>query len=193
MWLHLSLLPLVFGGPTLAQVPAESPVNHESVNHDATVAYNGIMCDNNTLFSAIPQGKQSRLVAFKGNRDYERILLGFDLPQRALVKCVLLIPKPVDNASADGSYNFTISLTDNDWDEATVSGRTKAMASTEIARVVVDSSDNQKEPVPVDITQACHASRDRLSLFIDTSFPMIVFNSIESGSADIFAIEYACA
>jgi hypothetical protein len=192
MWLHLMFVPIVFGAPALAQFP-ESPVNHESVNHDATVAYNGIMCDNDTLCSAIPQGQQGRLVAFKGNRDYERILLGFDLPQRALVKCVLLIPKPIDNASADGSYSLTVSLTDNDWDEVTVSGRTKAIASSEIARVVVDSSDSQEMAVPVDITQACQASRDKLSLFIDTSFPMIVFNSIESGSADIFAIEYTFA
>ncbi|KAJ2757492.1 hypothetical protein IWQ56_006253, partial [Coemansia nantahalensis] len=101
------------------------------VARDATVAYNGITCDNNVPCNSIPHGSEPTVLSFKGNRDYERILLGFDLPATTPKKCVLHIPKPAEG----DSYNLAVVSTDSNWDEATVTGANKDIAGKRIATV----------------------------------------------------------
>ncbi|KAJ2851662.1 hypothetical protein IWW36_000985 [Coemansia brasiliensis] len=156
------------------------------VTRDATVGFNGIMCNNDTVpCSSIPQGLQNTLMSFRGNRDYERILLGFDLPLNNVQKCILHIPPPTE-AAAD-TTEVTVSTTDNIWDEATVNGFTKPLNADRVAAANV----TKENGAVVDITHACaNASNHKLSLFVDTTSSMITFNSLQSGSSDVFVLEY---
>ncbi|KAI8320528.1 hypothetical protein GQ54DRAFT_298560 [Martensiomyces pterosporus] len=173
-----------------ASVPfAQASTANLRVSRDSTVSFNGIMCNNNTVpCSSIPLGLQTKLTTFKGNRDYERVLLGFDLPTNHPSRCILRIPRPIDAASTE--YALTATITDNIWDEATVSGYNKQNAGKQIASLNVTAA----KPLPgaLDITAACLAAQNgKLSLFVDTSFPLVSFNSIQSGSPDIFYLDYS--
>ncbi|PIA14577.1 hypothetical protein COEREDRAFT_82613 [Coemansia reversa NRRL 1564] len=162
--------------------------NTESVRvaRDATVAFNGIMCDNDIPCSSIPHGMEDKLLSFRGNRDYERILLGFDLPAGETAKsCVLRIPPPLEIPG--DSYELTVATTDNNWEEATVNGKTKSLDGERIGSV----SGTNGQGTSVDITEACKKATDgKLSLFVDTARQMVTFNSIQSGSSDIFSIDF---
>ncbi|KAJ2715323.1 hypothetical protein H4R19_001269 [Coemansia spiralis] len=153
------------------------------VARDATVAYNGQMCQSSTgsvPCNSIPQGLDRTLLSFKGNRDYERILLGFDLPPTLPSKCILHIPAAVDGAQ----YNLTVSATDNNWDEATVAGANKDIYGFQVAAV-------EWPATAVDIKYACDESiGNKLSLFVDTVAYGVTFNSLQSGSNDVFMLEY---
>ncbi|KAJ1953056.1 hypothetical protein EC988_003212 [Linderina pennispora] len=144
-------------------------------------------CDNNIPCNSIPFGLDKALTAFRGNRDFERVLLGFDLPTtKPISKCVLKIPTPIEVATT-GEYTLTAIVTDNNWNETAVAGANKDMSGTQVgsAKVVAGQA-----PGDIDVTSACqNAKDDKLSLFIDTSFPMVRFNSIQSGSPAIFSLD----
>ncbi|KAJ1722358.1 hypothetical protein LPJ53_003226 [Coemansia erecta] len=175
----------------LALVPAivfaDSTVNLR-VARDATVAFNGILCANDTIpCSSLRFGLDSKLLTFRGNRDYERVLLGFDLPTNKPKKCVLRIPKPLEKASENG-YALTVSTTDSFWDEATVSGYTKKLDGAQVGSANVTSNDAVGT---VDVTAVCaNATNYKISLFVDTENSMITFNSLQSGSSDVFTLDY---
>ncbi|KAJ1671790.1 hypothetical protein GGF44_002602 [Coemansia sp. RSA 1694] len=160
------------------------------VARDATISYNGILCNYDTVpCTAIPFGLQNKVTTFRGNRDFERVLLGFDLPTNAPTKCVLRIPKPVDNNGPNApGFALTVSSTDNVWDEASVSGYNKKIDGTLIGSVNVTAP---QDTASIDVTAACaNASNYKISLFVDTSFPLISFNSLQSGSKDVFTLDY---
>ncbi|KAJ2807896.1 hypothetical protein H4R20_001090 [Coemansia guatemalensis] len=156
------------------------------VARDATVAFNGILCENDIPCSSIPHGEEDKLLSFRGNRDYERILLGFDLPAgETATSCVLRIPAPLEIAG--DSYELTVAITDNNWEEATVNGQTKSLDGERIG----SASGANGQGASVDITEACRKVADgKLSLFVDTSQQMISFNSLQSGSSDTFSIDF---
>ncbi|KAJ2726672.1 hypothetical protein GGI07_000395 [Coemansia sp. Benny D115] len=166
---------------------AASTVNLR-VNRDATVSFNGILCNNDTVpCSSIPQGLQNKVTTFKGNRDYTRILLGFDLPTNAPTKCVLKVPKAIDVAATDG-YQLTVTVTDDTWDEATVSGYTKRLDGTSVGSVNVTTSTGTGS---LDVTDSCKKAKNlKLSFFLDTNSSLISFNSIQSGNPDVFTLDY---
>ncbi|KAJ1833847.1 hypothetical protein IWW55_004403 [Coemansia sp. RSA 2706] len=170
----------------LAAVAAADSTTSLRVARDATVAFNGIMCNNDTVpCSSLAQGLQNTVVTFRGNRDYERVLLGFDLPLNAPKKCVLRIPKPAE--STGDSVEVTVAATDSVWDEATVSGYNKKLDGTQVGTAAVSKS----EGGTLDVTEACaNASNHKLSLFVDTTGSMITFNSVQSGSGDVFVLDY---
>ncbi|KAJ1944088.1 hypothetical protein GGF37_002355 [Kickxella alabastrina] len=157
------------------------------VSRDASVSFNGILCQNDTVpCSSVPLGLQTKLVAFKGNRDYSRILLGFDLPLDSVKKCVLQVPAPIDIAGP--GYSLTASVTDDFWDEATVSGFTKKIDGTPVGSTNVTG----RVASEIDVTSACVGAKNhKLSLFVDTSFPLVAFNSIQSGNSDVFKLDYS--
>ncbi|KAG0342417.1 hypothetical protein BG000_004714 [Podila horticola] len=158
------------------------------VARDATVAFNGIMCGRIPC-SSIPQGLNKDLVTFKGNRDYERILLGFDLPANPISKCVLKIPYPIEFKTT-GEYILTATVTDNDWEERTVVGTNKKNDGMQVGSVKVQA---HQKPGDIDVTSACQRAKGgKLSLFVDTDFSMTRFNSIESKSPDIFSLDVIC-
>ncbi|KAJ2817015.1 hypothetical protein FBU31_006374, partial [Coemansia sp. 'formosensis'] len=71
-------LPLALGASTV----------NLRVARDSTISYNGILCNYDTApCSAIPHGQENKVTASRGNRDSERILLGFDLPTNKPTKC----------------------------------------------------------------------------------------------------------
>ncbi|KAJ2779146.1 hypothetical protein H4R18_004177 [Coemansia javaensis] len=150
------------------------------VERDATVSYNGMTCGA-VPCESIPLGMESTVVSFRGNRDYRRILLGFDVPRDPPASCSLMIPRPVEGAD----YKLAVVETDSNWDEATVSGATKSIDGTRIATVSAPDAS-------VDITDACRrAAGKRLSLFVNTEAQGVTFNSRQSGKDDVFAIQYA--
>ncbi|KAJ2844695.1 hypothetical protein J3B02_004893, partial [Coemansia erecta] len=78
------------------------------VSRDATVSFNGIQCANDTVpCSSLRYGLDAKLLSFRGNRDYERILLGFDLPINQAKRCILHVPPPIEPTS--GGYAVTVS------------------------------------------------------------------------------------
>ncbi|KAJ2032295.1 hypothetical protein IWW57_000293 [Coemansia sp. S610] len=178
--LAAAALPLALGASTV----------NLRVARDATVSYNGIMCSYDTVpCNAIPFGLQNKVTTFRGNRDFSRVLLGFDLPTNKPTKCVLRVPKPVDNngPSAPG-FALTVSNTDNVWDEASVCGYNKKIDGTVVGSVNVTAP---QETGSVDVTAACtNATNYKISLFVDTSFPLIAFNSLQSGHKDVFTLDY---
>ncbi|KAJ2658718.1 hypothetical protein IWW48_003866 [Coemansia sp. RSA 1200] len=155
------------------------------ISRDATVSFNGILCQNDTVpCSSIPRGLDSSVIAFKGNRDYSRILVGFDLPTNKPSKCVLRIPP----ATSDGGYQLTVARTDDVWEEATVNGYTKRLDGTIVGSA---NSTDSSAPGSLDVTSVCDGSTSRrLSFFVDTDRAMVTFNSLQSGSPDIFTLDY---
>ncbi|KAJ1998099.1 hypothetical protein H4R26_005585, partial [Coemansia thaxteri] len=61
--------------------------------------------------------------------------------------------------------------------------------STQIGSLNVTTPDGTGT---IDITAACDkaAAGHKISVFVDTAFPMLSFNSIQSGSADVFTLDY---
>ncbi|KAJ2715322.1 hypothetical protein H4R19_001268 [Coemansia spiralis] len=154
------------------------------VARDATVAYNTRMCQSSTgtvPCNSMPQGQQIMVQSFKYKGDYERILLGFDLPPVPLRTCILHIPA----AMGGDEYNLTVSATDNNWEEATVSGANKDIAGVQVAAVEWPAS-------AVDIKLACdQATGNKLSLFVDTVVDdAVAFYSLQSGRNDVFMLQY---
>ncbi|KAJ2628387.1 hypothetical protein H4R22_003915, partial [Coemansia sp. RSA 1290] len=112
-----------------------------------------------------------------------RILLGFDLPLNTVQKCVLHIPPPTE--AATDTTGVTVSVTDNIWDEATVNGYTKRLDAERVAEANV----TKENGAVVDITSACaNANNHKLSVFVDTTSSMLTFNSLQSGSSDVFVL-----
>ncbi|KAI7821427.1 hypothetical protein BX661DRAFT_207544 [Kickxella alabastrina] len=113
-------------------------------------------------------------------------LLGFDLPLDSVKKCVLQVPAPIDIAGP--GYSLTASVTDDFWDEATVSGFTKKIDGTPVGSTNVTG----RVASEIDVTSACVGAKNhKLSLFVDTSFPLVAFNSIQSGNSDVFKLDYS--
>ncbi|KAJ2119616.1 hypothetical protein IWW56_001620 [Coemansia sp. RSA 2131] len=167
----------------LAVAAGESTVSLR-VARDATVSFNGIQCNNDTVpCSSIPRGLDNKLMSFRGNRDYERVLLGFDLPLNAPTKCVLRVPKPIDNS---GDVSLTVATTDSVWEEATVNGYTKRLNGEQVGSLTATNGGE------LDVTDACaRAVNHKLSLFVDTAGAMVTFNSLQSGSGDVFVLDYS--
>ncbi|KAJ1726041.1 hypothetical protein LPJ61_005462 [Coemansia biformis] len=171
------LVAIACGLAALATVSAETV----RVARDATIMYNGMMCNDDTVrCDSIPRGLDTNLVSFRGNRDYERVLLGFDLPATTPKKCILRVPKPQD----DSEYKLMVVVTDNNWEEATVCGANKANEGQEIGSV-------DSPGTTVDVSEACRNAKDqKLSLFVTTESSMVTFSSLQSGSNDVFELEY---
>ncbi|KAJ2571668.1 hypothetical protein GGH19_004858 [Coemansia sp. RSA 1807] len=167
----------------LAVAAAESTVNLR-VARDASVSFNGIQCNYDTVpCSSIPRGLDNKLTAFRGNRDYGRVLLGFDLPLNAPTKCVLRVPKPIENS---GDVSLTVASTDSIWEESTVNGYTKRIDGEQVGSLEATNGGE------LDVTDACaRAVNHKLSLFVDTAGGMVTFNSLQSGSADVFVLDYS--
>ncbi|KAJ2716613.1 hypothetical protein H4R19_000545 [Coemansia spiralis] len=120
------------------------------LSRDATAAYSTQTCQSNTG---------------TGNRDYECILLGFDLPPTLPRKCVLRIPAVVGGAQ----YNLTVSATDNSWDEAIVAGANKAIASFQVAAA-------EWSATAMDIKYTCDKSiGNKLGLFVNMAAYGVAF------------------
>ncbi|KAJ1959091.1 hypothetical protein GGI12_004524 [Dipsacomyces acuminosporus] len=148
---------------------------------DATVSYNTFQLADGRFESLVPKGKLNTLVSFKGNRDYERVLLGFDMPAAVtdpscISKCVLRVPVP--SSAPDQDYSLTAFAVNNAWEEDSVNAATKLSIIKEVGSVNIPKGTN---PGDIDVTDACKtASAGKLSLFIDTSQPFVAFNSRES-------------
>ncbi|KAJ2696418.1 hypothetical protein FB645_006204 [Coemansia sp. IMI 203386] len=157
------------------------------VARDATISFNGILCANDTIpCSSLKYGLDTKLLSFRGNRDYERVLLGFDLPLNPVQKCILRVPPPLE--SAQDGYALTVSVTDDFWDEASVNGYTKKIDGTQLGSVNVT---DVKDAGTLDITEACkQAKNHKLSLWVDTQSSMVSFNSLQSGSPDVFVLDF---
>ncbi|KAI9504844.1 hypothetical protein GGI25_004182 [Coemansia spiralis] len=164
----------------LLSTPSDACTVSLRVARDATVSFNGIQCNNNTVpCSSIPLGLDNTLTSFKGNRDYRRILLGFDLPTNAPTGCVLRIPNTQDGLPVD----VAVVRTDDTWDEQTVSGYTKRLDGSVVGSTTTGS---------LDVTGACKdAVNHKLSFFVDTNKDMVTFNSVQSGSPAVFSLDYS--
>ncbi|KAJ2685252.1 hypothetical protein IWW39_004404 [Coemansia spiralis] len=104
-------------------------------------------------------------------------------------KCILCVPKPINNngPSAPG-FALTVSNTDNVWDEASVCGYNKKIDGTIVSSVNVTAP---QETGSVDITAACaNATNYKISLFVNTTFPLITFNLLQPGHKDVFTLDY---
>jgi hypothetical protein len=98
---------------------------------------------------------------------------------------MLSVPAPIEPPGG-GNYSLSVSVTDNDWDEATVSGAIKRIDGKLLGDMAVPEG---QPPGQVDVTAACQTGDSKISLFVDTHGPMIRFNSRESGSDGVFALE----
>ncbi|KAJ1943117.1 hypothetical protein FBU59_003007 [Linderina macrospora] len=160
------------------------------VARDATVAYNGFQNSDGTFDALVPKGLKDTLVTFKGNRDYERVLLGFDMPKMIkdpsqITNCVLHVPTPKDAPTT--SYTLTAFTASSNWDEATVNAQTQITSIRMLGSVSV--SGNGDKPGDIDITGACQAAAEgKFSLLLDTSGPLVSFNSLQAGM-DMFSVD----
>ncbi|KAJ2002773.1 hypothetical protein GGI04_001541 [Coemansia thaxteri] len=163
-------------------VRSGTAVYHMMPARDATVSYNTFKNADGSFESLTPKGGQSTLVTFKGNRDYERILLGFNLPSQVkdpsqITKCVLNVPVPKD--APDQDYALTAYAASSNWDEDTVNAATKITSIRQLGSVNIPSGQN---PGSIDVTGACQAAAEgKFSMFVDTSQPLVTFYSRDSG------------
>ncbi|KAI8318438.1 hypothetical protein GQ54DRAFT_300339 [Martensiomyces pterosporus] len=160
------------------------------VARDTSIIYNARICANNIRCASIDQGQKENLITGKDDESEVRILLGFDLPLAKPTKCTLVIPRILSSVKVN--HTLTVSLTDNSWDELTANGFTKSNISEEVGRIYVEGSD--KSAKQIDVSKACLEAKDgRLSLFVDSDNPAIMFDSRESTNAakQVFALKYS--
>ncbi|KAI8318105.1 hypothetical protein GQ54DRAFT_300795 [Martensiomyces pterosporus] len=156
---------------------------------DSTVAYNAFKNSKGQYDALIPKGMEDTLVASKSDKDYERILLGFDLPDKItdpsqITNCVLHVPQPKDAPKQD--YSLTAYAASSNWDEATVNADTKIMSIKQLTTTDVSKGSN---PGDIDVTGACQAAAEgKFSMFVDSSGPSVSFDSIQSGK-DTFSLD----
>ncbi|KAJ2079151.1 hypothetical protein H4R24_003981 [Coemansia sp. RSA 988] len=169
---------------SLALARQDNTVFHVDTARDATIAYNGFRDSNGNADAYTPKGNDDTLVSFKGNRDYRRILLGYDLPREIedtshITKCTLNVPKPAQPVDQD--YTLTAYTASSNWEESTVDAGTKIISDKIVGS---ESFPAGKYSGTIDITGACQAAAEgKFSLFVDTSQPLVVFNSQNSGKA----------
>ncbi|KAJ2744932.1 hypothetical protein GGI20_002582 [Coemansia sp. BCRC 34301] len=150
----------------LASSSAQAAATARSVFHldtarDATVSYNTFQDSNGSFEALTPKGAQSTLTSFKGDDDYRRILLGFDLPSSRvkdpsrITKCLLHVPVPKNAPAQD--YSLTAYTASSNWDEDSVNGATKITSVRELSSVSVRKGQN---PGSIDVTGACQAAAE---------------------------------
>ncbi|KAJ1938707.1 hypothetical protein EC988_007509 [Linderina pennispora] len=174
----------------VAFAESDNNVVSTDVARDTTLAYNGFQNPDGTFDALVPKGLKDTLVTFKGNRDYERILLGFDMPSKVkdpsqITKCVLHVPTPKDAPS--DSYSLTAFSASSNWDEATANAMTQITSVRQVGSVSV--SDKDEKPGDIDITGACQAAAEgKFSIFLDTSGPAVTFYSHQANK-DKFTVD----
>ncbi|KAJ1853752.1 hypothetical protein IW147_005647 [Coemansia sp. RSA 720] len=161
-----------------------------STARDATVSYNNIQNGDGTYDAYTPKGMDPLLTSIQRQGDFRRILLGFDLPPHIvdvarIRRCRLHIPDPIDRPSLD--YMLTAYDASNNWEERTVTAADQVVSTRQVGNIVVRRGHN---PDDMDVTQACReAQGGRFSLFLDSNFEQVVFNSRNSAKKDNFHIE----
>ncbi|ORX71103.1 hypothetical protein DL89DRAFT_282591 [Linderina pennispora] len=159
------------------------------VAHDSTITYNARLCNGSRPCASIAKGLQRTLGTFDMDGSQDRVLLRFQLPvdSRTIVSCTLNVPVPI--SAPVGHYTLSISATDNNWAEDTVSGISKSRNGTDVGSVVIFNS--QQLPRSVLVTSACQrfAENNTLSMFVTSDGKQVSFNSLESGSPDIFSLD----
>ncbi|KAJ2807897.1 hypothetical protein H4R20_001091 [Coemansia guatemalensis] len=181
---------LVFWSVTFAAGVCAQTTVVLKATRDATIDYSKHFCNNGKIpCTSVTYGLDANLVTVNNWQDYQRILVGFDVPQGTVVQsCVLQVPRPF-YADPKG-YGLKISSTDSNWDELTVSGNSKARGNEAFIGLV--QVDEDKHGGSVDVTSACKnaVANGRVSFFADTTSLMVTFNSIQSKSDDLFSLEY---
>ncbi|KAJ2354841.1 hypothetical protein IWW50_004372 [Coemansia erecta] len=161
-----------------------------STARDATVSYNGMQNGDGTFDAYTPKGMDPTLVSIKNERDYRRILLGFDLPETVIEverirRCRLHVPKPVDRPSHD--YMLTAYAASNNWEERTVTAADEIVSEVAVGSVAVRRGHN---PDDMDVTSACLAAQSgRFSMFLDSNLEQVVFNSRNSNKKETFYLD----
>ncbi|KAJ2504833.1 hypothetical protein GGF44_003110 [Coemansia sp. RSA 1694] len=165
-------------------------VYHLKTARDATVSYSTQKNSDGSFEALTPKGNQGTLTSFKGNKDYRRILLGYDLPAKVkdpslITKCVLHVPVPKDSPGQD--YSLTAYTASSNWDEDSVNGDTKITSVYELTTVNVGKGQN---PGAIDVTGACQAAAEgKFSMYVDTSQPLVTFYSKESAGKPTFTLD----
>ncbi|PIA14578.1 hypothetical protein COEREDRAFT_82614 [Coemansia reversa NRRL 1564] len=157
---------------------------------DATIDFSKHSCNNgDSACTSVTYGLDANLVTVNNWQDYQRVLVGFDLPERTIPKsCLLQVPRPL-HADPKG-YGLKISSTDSNWNERTVSADSKTEGTETLVGLV--QVEGNKDGGSVDVTSACKSAveNDRISFVIDTTSLMVTFNSIQSKSDDLFSLIY---
>ncbi|PIA13325.1 hypothetical protein COEREDRAFT_89676 [Coemansia reversa NRRL 1564] len=174
---------------TLGSARPDNTVFHADTARDATIAYNGFSDANGNPDAYTPKGNDDTLISFKGNRDYRRILLGYNLPSNIkdpslITKCTLNVPKPV--LPVDQDYTLTVYTASSNWEEDTVDAGTKIISDKIVGSGGFSAG---KYSGTISITGACQAAAEgKFSMFVDTNQPLVVFNSQNSGK-DTFSVD----
>ncbi|KAJ1739453.1 hypothetical protein LPJ68_004662 [Coemansia sp. RSA 1086] len=164
-----------------------------STARDATVGYNGLMNGDGTFDAFTPKGMEKQLVALSTETNKQRILLGFEMPQRItkltrVRRCKLHVPRPIERPQHD--YMLTAYEASSNWEERTVTAAAGVRAGRRQGSVVVRKGHN---PHKIDVTEACRAIErgGRFSVFLDSSGPLVSFFSRNSARRpeDKFSVE----
>ncbi|KAJ2607599.1 hypothetical protein GGH99_006319 [Coemansia sp. RSA 1285] len=168
---------------------ATSKFHIDKPSDDATLSYQ--IKDNAEMVGPmIAQGQQYTLIAHSDNRDYERILLGFDIPDRVgdprdITRCILRVPKP--RRSPDQNYELIAYAASSNWNEITVTAASRVATSKPLGGVMVQKGHS---PGDIDVTAACMGATERkVSIVLDSSGPMVVFDSRNSDKHRRFKLE----
>ncbi|KAJ2607141.1 hypothetical protein H4S08_004925 [Coemansia sp. RSA 1365] len=174
---------------TLGLARPDNTVFHTDTARDATIAYNRFSDANGNPDAYKPKGNDDTLISFKGNRDYRRILLGYNLPSQIkdpslITMCTLNVPKPV--LPVDQNYTLTVYTASSNWEEDTVNAGSKIISD----KIVGSGSFSAEEYSSIiNITGACQAAAEgKFSMFVDTNQPLVVFNSQNSGK-ETFSVD----
>ncbi|KAI8321071.1 hypothetical protein GQ54DRAFT_312091 [Martensiomyces pterosporus] len=151
---------------------------------DVGLVYTPMMCGSTSCPTTNLNGA-SQYMAYMGNRDVRRILMGFALPEgvtdaSTIQSCTLQLPAPMTSGTSVSSYTMDISNALTDFDPMTVTANTAPKLGNTVASFT--AKDNTAPPA-VDITDACRAAvNGYVDIMLDSRGSPVTFPSSSGGS-----------
>ncbi|KAJ2634876.1 hypothetical protein GGF40_003939 [Coemansia sp. RSA 1286] len=157
---------------------------------DAGLIYTPMMCGS-TVCSNTNLNGQTSYMSFLGNRDFRRILMGFEMPkdvdQGKIKSCMLMMPASFSSGSNVNYYNMIVRQTTSDFDPKTVTPMTAPAAGDVIGQTTANDG---TPPPPIDVTSACRSPNNGMvDLTIDATGAPAQFPSMAGGSNAHLMIE----
>ncbi|KAJ1661863.1 hypothetical protein IW140_006359 [Coemansia sp. RSA 1813] len=185
-----AILALLLTATTGTAKTVRSTIHIDRPSADATISYQMQEGQNEMVGPMIAQGLEHTLIAHRDNLDYGRILLGFNIPNkvddpRDIMRCILRVPKP--RRSPKQNYELIAYGASSNWNEATVTAASRVVTSRRLGSTMVQKDHS---PGDIDVTEACREAMERkFSVMLDSSGPLVVFDSRNSNKHRRFKLE----
>ncbi|KAJ1642586.1 hypothetical protein J3B02_004196 [Coemansia erecta] len=153
------------------------------LNKDVGLVYTNMKCGSDPCSQTNLHG-QTSYMAYLGNKDFRRIIMGFEMPknidQSKIKSCSLMMPASLQAGSTANYYNLIVRPLNSDFDAETVTPMTAPGAGDVIGQTTANDG---TPPPPIDVTSACRNPNDGIvDLAIDATGAPAQFPSLAGGS-----------